>query len=635
MDGFEILEKLGDGAYSVVYKVRRKEDNKVYALKKVKLQNLSDKEKENSLNEVRILASVKSTFVIAYKEAFIDEKDQSLCIVMEYADKGDLYQKICQFKKMGCLIEEVDVWRIFIQMTKGLKALHDLKILHRDLKSANIFLFSDGSAKIGDLNVSKVAYKGLGYTQTGTPYYASPEVWRDEPYDIKSDIWSLACVTYEMLALHPPFRAENMEALYNKVVKCQYGKISDRYSNDISEIIKLLLKVKSKDRPTCGQILKHPLVKKRLEFFQAQAGNENIDIDDMEEGVLLRTIRIPQNILFLSDKLPEANYENPYQKIKNKKSMEKNNSVEKHKDKGNTFPNSCLPDINSKIKKSKQKDSNNNTINNEEEKVCRETDININNNNNIPKIKKKINIVQNKSNNILSIGNKNKGHSLLEKAKLININDIYNNKQSNVETETNPINIKKERNNLSKNSSSSKNKNNINIKTIHEKNIDKIYNNEEKNDFKLEDINQNNNINMNLNMNVNIPSHKKVHSKKNNKRLKELQKYFNDLGINEAYKLYIPQLNVVSPNNNNSNNNFNNINNNVNNMKNTKNVNTKKIGNRYGQALPNLYQPHRIRKNNSNSLNHYDNKKNDFIPKPMANRKFNLLLNKKFGIKFI
>ena len=165
---------------------------------------------------------------------------------MEYADKGDLYQKICQFKKMGCLIKEIDDWRIFIQMVKGLKALHDLKILHRDLKSANIFLFSDGSAKIGYLNVSKVAHKGLGYTQTGTPYYASPEVWRDEPYDIKSDIWSLACVIYEMLALHPPFRAENMEALYNKVVKCEYGKINDRYSKDISEIIKLLLKEKRK-----------------------------------------------------------------------------------------------------------------------------------------------------------------------------------------------------------------------------------------------------------------------------------------------------------------------------------------------------------------------------------------------------
>lgn len=117
----------------------------------------------------------------------------------------------------------------------------------------------------------------------------------------------------------PPFRAENMEALYNKVIKCQYGKISDRYSSDISEIIKLLLKVRSKDRPTCGQILKHPLVKKRLEFFQAQAGNENIDIDDMEEGVLLRTIRIPKNLLCLSDKLPEANYDNPYPKKRQKK----------------------------------------------------------------------------------------------------------------------------------------------------------------------------------------------------------------------------------------------------------------------------------------------------------------------------
>ena len=185
MDGFEILDKLGDGAYSVVYKVKRKEDKKTYALKKVKLQSLSDKEKQNALNEVRILASVKSTFVISYKEAFIDEADKSLCIVMEYADKGDLYQKIAQFKKIGCLMEEIDIWKIFIQMTKGLKALHDLKILHRDLKSANIFLFSDGSAKIGDLNVSKVAKKGLGYTQTGTPYYASPEVWRDQPYDRK------------------------------------------------------------------------------------------------------------------------------------------------------------------------------------------------------------------------------------------------------------------------------------------------------------------------------------------------------------------------------------------------------------------------------------------------------------------
>lgn len=70
-------------------------------------------------------------------------------------------------------------------MFMGIKALHDLKVLHRDLKSANVFLFKDGTAKIGDMNVSKIAKQGLLRTQTGTPYYASPEVWNDTAYDYK------------------------------------------------------------------------------------------------------------------------------------------------------------------------------------------------------------------------------------------------------------------------------------------------------------------------------------------------------------------------------------------------------------------------------------------------------------------
>ena len=357
MENFEIIEKLGDGAYSVVYKVKRKQDNKIYALKKVKLKDLSDKEKQNALNEVRILASVKSNFVISYKEAFIDEDDTNLCLVMEYADKGDLYQKISQFKKIGCLIEEIDVWKIFIQMVKGLKALHDLNILHRDLKSANIFLFSDGSAKIGDLNVSKVVNKGLGYTQTGTPYYASPEVWKDQPYDIKSDIWSLGCVTFEMLALRPPFRAENMDKLYNKVIKGQYGKISDRYSDDIKEIIKLLLKVNPKERPNCTQILNHDIIKKRLDFFQVQSGFDD-ELDTNDEGVLLKTIKVPKNIIFLTEKLPVANYDdnnnehnNKYIKNNNKEEDKKDNDINETKEeikntkKENTFPSNILPNI--------------------------------------------------------------------------------------------------------------------------------------------------------------------------------------------------------------------------------------------------------------------------------------------------
>ena len=210
LEDFEIKSRLGEGAYSNVYKVVRKSDGNVYALKKVRLQNLSDKEKQNALSEVRILASIRCPFVITYRESFIDDDSNSLCIVMEYADGGDLFQKIVVHQKKKTLFDEADVWLIFLSVVKGLRALHALNIMHRDLKSANVFLFAHGEAKLGDLNVSKVVEKGLAYTQTGTPYYASPEVWRDEPYGPKSDIWSLGCVVYEMVSLKPPFRAEDM-----------------------------------------------------------------------------------------------------------------------------------------------------------------------------------------------------------------------------------------------------------------------------------------------------------------------------------------------------------------------------------------------------------------------------------------
>ena len=307
MNDFQIISKLGEGAYSTVFKVKRIIDNKIYALKKVKLLNLSEKEKENSLNEVRILASVKSNFVVSYKEAFFDEKDNTLCIIMEFADRGDLYQKIVQHKKSAILFEESDIWRIFIQLVKGLKSLHDLKILHRDMKSANVFLFSNGSAKLGDLNVSKVAKRGLGYTQTGTPYYASPEVWKDKPYDNKSDVWSLGCVLYEMITLRPPFRAQNMEGLYNKVCKGQFSRIPDKFSDDLFKVVQFLLQVNPISRPSCEQILNYPIVQKRIEYFKSFAGEE-----ESEDKCLLKTIHMPKNLLFLSDKLPKPNYDKQF-----------------------------------------------------------------------------------------------------------------------------------------------------------------------------------------------------------------------------------------------------------------------------------------------------------------------------------
>ena len=132
----------------------------------------------------------------------MEDRTSTLCIVMEYADNGDLLHKITAAKTgKTAKLPEQTCWSYFIQMLHGLQALHDRSIVHRDIKCANIFLTKDGTVKLGDLNVSKVAKRGLLQTQTGTPYYASPEVWQDKPYDHKSDIWSLGCVFYEMCAL--------------------------------------------------------------------------------------------------------------------------------------------------------------------------------------------------------------------------------------------------------------------------------------------------------------------------------------------------------------------------------------------------------------------------------------------------
>ena len=395
MDNFEIITKLGEGAYSTVYKAKRKIDNQIYALKKVKLANLTEKEKTNSLNEVRILASVKSKYVISYKEAFFDEKDSTLGIVMEFADNGDLYQKIVEHKQKKTYFEETEIWKIFIQLVKGLKSLHDLKILHRDLKSANVFLFKNGNAKLGDLNVSKVAKRGLGYTQTGTPYYASPEVWKDLPYDNKSDIWSLGCVLYEMITLHPPFRARNMEELYKRVLGGVINKLPPQFSNDLFEVVSLLIQVNSNKRPNCNVILNNNIVKKRIDYFNSMNNkNDNeddIDMDEKEEQSLLKTIHIPKNLLYLSNQLPKPNYNKNRVINKSNTACELEiNNINK-----NSFPiinkaKSTLPNIN--INKKTNEDNkvsidmnNNNKLNscsNNENETNNNINISINNNNN-------------------------------------------------------------------------------------------------------------------------------------------------------------------------------------------------------------------------------------------------------------
>jgi NIMA (never in mitosis gene a)-related kinase len=119
-----------------------------------------------------------------------------------------------------------------------------------------------------------------------------------------------------MITLKPPFRAENMEGLFHKVIKGKINKIPDRFSDDLFSIVKLLLQVNSDNRPSCDRILKNIIVKKRIEYFNSF----NKTDEDDEDQNLLRTIKMPKNLLFLSDKLPKPNYDKHIENMKNSNS---------------------------------------------------------------------------------------------------------------------------------------------------------------------------------------------------------------------------------------------------------------------------------------------------------------------------
>lgn len=302
LSNFQKLKELGKGSFSTVYKVCRKSDNKEYAMKVVKITQLSEKERQNALNEIRILASIVDPNIIAYKEAFFDENIRCLCIIMEYADGGDLLQKLTAKKNQKAFFSETQMWKFLIQMTKGLRTLHNLKILHRDLKCANIFQMNDQMVKLGDLNVSKITQKGLAITQAGTPYYCAPEVWKGNVYDKKCDIWSLGCVMYELAALKPPFQGAGMKDLFNRISKGEFERIPKCFSNELFDVIKHCLRLNPNERPNCDEILNSPVIRDKFP-------EEMIREKFFSKAQLLNTIKMPKNMKGLMEKLPKPNYQ--------------------------------------------------------------------------------------------------------------------------------------------------------------------------------------------------------------------------------------------------------------------------------------------------------------------------------------
>ena len=238
--------------------------------------------------------------------------------------------KIKLAKKKQAFFEESKIWSTLIQILEGLKYLHKSDIIHRDLKSANIFLTKKGVVKIGDLNV-----KNMAITQTGTPYYASPEIWNDHPYDYKCDIWSAGCIIYEMASLKMPFRGISMQMLYNNVMKGDFDPIPSRYSKDLMEVIKLILIKNPRQRPSAEDLLKNRIILQKMEILGME---KSFWLPEDEKAMLMRTIKLPGNINQMSQvnrQLPRKNYKKD--RLQNRKEMLENDEYETAKNSLNTI----------------------------------------------------------------------------------------------------------------------------------------------------------------------------------------------------------------------------------------------------------------------------------------------------------
>nr|XP_030701092.1 serine/threonine-protein kinase Nek1 isoform X5 [Globicephala melas] len=186
---------------------------------------------------------------------------------MDYCEGGDLFKRINAQK--GILFQEDQILDWFVQICLALKHVHDRKILHRDIKSQNIFLTKDGTIQLGDFGIARVLNSTVELVRTciGTPYYLSPEICENKPYNNKSDIWALGCVLYEMCTLKHAFEAGNMKNLVLKIISGSFPPVSLHYSYDLRSLLSQLFKRNPRDRPSVNSILEKGFIAKRIEKF--------------------------------------------------------------------------------------------------------------------------------------------------------------------------------------------------------------------------------------------------------------------------------------------------------------------------------------------------------------------------------
>lgn len=257
--GYQDLKIIGRGQYGKAHLVLKESDQTRYIAKTIDLTCLSKKEHETAQQEVDLLRRLEHPNIVEYKDNFFT--GDTLVIVMMYCEGGDLATYIKDMARKKQRIQEKQVMHYFVQVLQALQHIHNERILHRDLKTSNLFLTNQYRiVKLGDFGISRVLEGSIeaAITVVGTPYYMSPEVCENKPYTFKSDVWSLGCVLYELCMLKHAFQADNLLGLVYKIVSDDYEAIPKFYSKGpLNNLIQQMLEKNADKRPSVRDLLAH------------------------------------------------------------------------------------------------------------------------------------------------------------------------------------------------------------------------------------------------------------------------------------------------------------------------------------------------------------------------------------------
>nr|XP_028699527.1 serine/threonine-protein kinase Nek11 isoform X7 [Macaca mulatta]XP_028699528.1 serine/threonine-protein kinase Nek11 isoform X7 [Macaca mulatta] len=303
---YVLQQKLGSGSFGTVYlvsdkKAKRGEELKV--LKEISVGELNPNETVQANLEAQLLSKLDHPAIVKFHASFVEQ--DNFCIITEYCEGRDLDYKIQEYKEAGKIFPDNQIIEWFIQLLLGVDYMHERRILHRDLKSKNIFL-KNNLLKIGDFGVSRLLMGScdLATTLTGTPHYMSPEALKHQGYDTKSDIWSLACILYEMCCMNHAFAGSNFLSIVLKIVEGDTPSLPERYPKELNAIMESMLNKNPSLRPSAIEILKIPYIDEQLQHLMCRHAemtleDKNLDcqkeaarlINAMQKRIHLQTLR--------------------------------------------------------------------------------------------------------------------------------------------------------------------------------------------------------------------------------------------------------------------------------------------------------------------------------------------------------